>query len=84
MASLDKTSVRNEVSRLKADFEQLSCDGKVPRETQVLMNSMFMMMELMLSIFLERITKKDSRNSSKPSSQTGKGRLLVESSGEPG
>lgn len=72
MASLDKTSVRNEVSRLKADFEQLSCDGKVPRETQVLMNSMFMMMELMLSIFLERITKKDSRNSSKPSSQTEK------------
>lgn len=72
MANLDKTSVRNEVRRLKADFEQLCCDGKVLRETQVLMNSMFMIIELMLSIFLERTTKKENRNSSKPSSQTEK------------
>lgn len=72
MASLDKTSVRNEVSRLKADFEQLCRDGKVTRETQVLMNSMLMMMELILTIFLERLTKKESGNSSLPSSQTEK------------
>ncbi len=72
MATLDKTSIRNEISRLKADFEQLRDDGKVPKETWVLMNSVFMMMELMLSIFLERTTKKESRNSSKPSSQTEK------------
>jgi len=32
-----------------------------------------MILELMLSIFLERSTKKDSNNSSKPSSQTEKG-----------
>lgn len=72
MATLDKTSIRNEISRLKADFEQLRDDGKVPKETWMLMNSVFMMMELMLSIFLERTTKKESRNSSKPSSQTEK------------
>jgi hypothetical protein len=72
MASLDKTSVRNEVSRLKADFEQLCRDGKVSRESQSLMNSLFLVLELMLSIFLERLTKKESRNSSKPSSQTEK------------
>ena len=72
MANLDKTTVRNEVGRLKADFEQLCRDGKVTREIQALMNSMLMIMELMLSIFLERTTKKESRNSSKPSSQTEK------------
>ncbi len=72
MANIDKSSVRNEVSRLKADFEQLCADGKITSESKVLMNSMFMMIELILSIFLERITKKDSHNSSIPPSQTEK------------
>lgn len=72
MASLDKTSVRNEVSRLKGDFEQLCADGKINSESKVLMNSMFMIIELILAIFLERVTKKDNKNSSKPSSQTEK------------
>ena len=73
MASLDKTTVRNEVSRLKDDFEQLCADGKTTSESKVLMNSMFIIIELILSIFLERSTKKDNKNSSKPSSQTEKG-----------
>ena len=70
MANLDKSTVRNEVSRLKADFEQLCTDGKITSESKVLMNSMFMIIELILSIFLERSTKKDNKNSSRPSSQT--------------
>ena len=72
MANLDKSTVRNEVSRLKDDFELLCADGKITSESKVLMNSMFMIIELILSIFLERSTKKDNQNSSKPSSQTKK------------
>ncbi len=72
MASLDKSTVRNEVSRLKADFEQLCAEGKINHEIKILMNSMFMIIELMLSIFLERVTKKNNKNSSIPSSQTDK------------
>jgi len=72
MASIDKTSVRDEVSRLKADFKALCSEGKVTNEIKVLMGSMLMIIELMLSIFLERATKKDNQNSSKPSSQTEK------------
>lgn len=72
MASIDKTSVRDEVGRLKADFDALCGEGKVSGEIRVLMNSMLMIIELMLSIFLERKTKKDSTNSSKPPSQTEK------------
>lgn len=72
MANLDKTSVRNEVSRLKADFEQLCTEGKITSESKVLMGSLFMIVELILSIFLERVTQKDSKNSSKPPSQTDK------------
>jgi hypothetical protein len=52
MASLDKTSVRDEVSRLKAGFETLYSDGKISVNSKALMNSLFMIVELMLSIFL--------------------------------
>ena len=72
MASFDKTSVRTEASRLKADFEQLCADGKITAESKALMLSMFLIVELILSIFLEKITKKDNNNSSIPSSQTEK------------
>jgi transposase len=72
MASLDKTSVRAEVNRLKTDFEALCADGKINAESKALMMSMFIIVELILSIFLERITQKDNKNSSKPSSQTEK------------
>ena len=72
MASLAKTSVRDEVSRLKADFDRLGSEGKLSSESQAIMNSLFMIVELILAIFLERSTKKDSSNSSKPSSQTSK------------
>jgi len=72
MASLDKTSVRNEVEKLKTDFEQLRRNGKVTVEVQAIMSSMLMMIELILAIFLERATKKNSDNSSIPPSQTDK------------
>ncbi len=72
MASLDKTSVRTEVNRLKTDFEQLCAEGNITSESKALMMSMFMIVELILSIFLEKTTKKDNKNSSIPSSQTEK------------
>jgi len=78
MAQIDKSTVRNEVNRIKVDFEQLCADGKITTEIKFLMNSMFMIMELMLSIFLEKATKKDNKNSSIPSSQTDKDESALE------
>jgi hypothetical protein len=72
MASLDKTSVRSQVEKIKNDFEQLCRDGKVTTEVQAVMTSMLMIIELILSIFLERTTRKTSSNSSLPPSQTEK------------
>ena len=72
MANIDKQSVRNEVDKVKAEFESLCKAGKVSSEIKVLMSSMLMIMELILSIFLERKTKKTSNNSSLPPSQTDK------------
>jgi len=65
-------SIRNEVSKIKADFERLCSKGKITTEIKFLMTSMFMIMELILSIFLEKQTRKDNKNSSIPSSQTDK------------
>ena len=71
MATLDKSSVREEIDHLKAQFEQLSADGKLSSEAKVLFSSLLLIIDLILSIFLERQTRKTSRNSSLPSSQTG-------------
>jgi len=72
MASLDKTSVRSQVEKIKSDFEHLCIDGKIAPEVQAIMNSLLMIVELILAIFLERTTKKNSGNSSIPPSQTDK------------
>ena len=81
MANLDKTSIKDEVNRLKADFDRLGKEGKVTSESQAIMNSLFMIIELILAIFLERSTNKDSKNSSRPSSQTEKDETAL---GHPG
>ena len=84
MANLDKTSVGNEVNQLKDDFEQLRSKGKINDEVAVLMKSLFMIIDLILSIFLERVTKKDNKNSSKPSSQTEKDESSLSQPGSKG
>ena len=57
MASIDKTSVRAEVNRLKSDFEQLCADGKITNEIKAIMSSMLMILELMLSFLNERLRR---------------------------
>ncbi len=70
MATIDKASVRDEVNRLKIEFEQLCSEGKVSSEIRVLMSSLLVVVDLILSIFLEKKTRKNSKNSSLPPSQT--------------
>lgn len=72
MATINKTSVREEVDRLKHEFDELCSDGKVSSEIRVVMNSLLVVVELILSVFLEKKTRKNSKNSSLPSSQTEK------------
>jgi transposase len=70
MATVNKTSIREEVERLKQEFEQLCSAGKVSSEIRLIMNSLLVVVELILSVFLEKKTRKNSKNSSIPSSQT--------------
>jgi transposase-like protein len=72
MPSVNKQSLRQEFDHLKQQFKQLSNDGKVTPEVGTLFQAMIMLFELLIAVLMEKKTKKNSRNSSKPSSQTGK------------
>jgi transposase len=72
MASVNKHSLREEFDTLKAEFERLCADGKLAAESRALFQALLMLFEVLMAVFMERRTAKDSRNSSLPSSQTTK------------
>ena len=71
MATFNKQSVREEFDKIKASFDTQINSGKVPAETAALFNALIMLVGIILSIFMEKATKKTSLNSSIPPSQTG-------------
>ncbi len=72
MATLDKLSVREQFDKIKVSFDEQVKAGKVTSEVATLVNTLIMLFSIVLSIFLEKKTKKTSANSSIPPSQTGK------------
>lgn len=72
MPKIDTLSVRNQLESLRAEFSQLSAEGKVSQDVGLLFKSLLGLVELLVAIFMEKTTKKTSKNSSKPSSQTEK------------
>ncbi len=84
MASVNKNSVRDELDRLKLQFEELSSEGSLTRESKMLMQSMLALLCLICAIFLEKNTTKTSDNSSKPSSQTDKDESALSQKGRNG
>lgn len=72
MASVNKQSLRQEFEQLKVKFDGLSNDGKISPEAGALFQAMILLFELLIAVFMEKTTRKNNRNSSIPSSQTGK------------
>lgn len=72
MAFIDKDSVRQQVDSIQQEFQMLCASGKVSQETKAVMQSLLMIVQLFMTIFMEKNTKKTSRNSSVPSSQISK------------
>lgn len=72
MAFVNKKSLRSEFDSLKENFERLKKDGKVHLETEILFKSLLVLFEVMIAVFLEKTTKKNSKNSSIPPSQSDK------------
>jgi len=79
MPSVNKQSLRKEFDQLKDNYEHLLNEGKITPEVGTLFQAMFMLFELLIAIFMEKKTEKNNRNSSKPSSQTGKDKTFTQS-----
>ena len=72
MARLNKASLREEFDTLKGQFERLCADGKMGQEGRALFQALLMLFELLMAVFMEKLTPKNSANSGLPSSQTDK------------
>jgi len=72
MACVEKVSLRQEFDTFKNRFKQLKEAGKLNDETCVLIQGMMALFEVLIAVFMEKRTVKNTRNSSLPSSQTGK------------
>ena len=72
MASVNKQSLREEIDALKAEFKRLSSGGKMTAESRALFKTLLILFEVVLAVFMEKTTQKDSANSSLPPSQTQK------------
>ena len=70
MATVNKASLRTEFDALKARFESLCAEGKMPPESRALVDALLMLFELLMAVFMEKHTPKSPANSSLPASQS--------------
>ena len=77
MAGVNKQSLREEFATLKGRFAQLSADGKITAESRALIEALLMLLQVLIAVFMERLTPKTSTNSSRPSSQTAKDETAI-------
>ena len=70
MPTVNAASLREEFEACRAKFQQLCQQGKISPESKVLFDSLLTLMRLLMTVFLEKTTRKGSKNSSLPSSRT--------------
>jgi transposase-like protein len=84
VASVNKESLREEFGALKGRFTRLSADGKITAESRALVEALLMLLQVLMAVFMEKNTPKNSTNSSKPASQTPKDDTAITRSGTHG
>ena len=72
MASVNKQSLREEFDALKGSLSGCAPRARWTAESRALFQALLMLFELLMAVFMEKHTPKNSRNSSLPSSQTAK------------
>ena len=72
MSTVNTVSLRDEFDAYKADIASLRKEGKITKKADEVIGGLCRLLEIMNAIFLEKETKKTSKNSSIPPSQTGK------------
>ena len=71
MARLNHASLRAQLHDCRAQFEAIKQHGEASADTLALINALFMLVDIVVAVFLERTTPKTSRNSGLPSSRDG-------------
>ncbi len=54
MGTVNRQSVREEAERIKAEFDRISSSKKIDAESKILFQSMLMLINLLIAIFLEK------------------------------
>lgn len=84
MPSINKQSLREEFDSIKSEFQSLSERQKVSPEVATLFRAMMGLFDILIAVFLEKSTRKNSKNSSLPPSQTQKDESFLASRGSSG
>ena len=72
MGTVNRIALREEFDAHQEQFRELCRAGKVSSECEVLFNALLMLMRLMMTVFLEKTTRKTPVNAGLPSSRSGK------------
>ncbi len=72
MATVNPASLREEFEAAKARIAALRKDGKVSEEVDAVIGVLFTLLGILITVLLEKTTRKTSRNSGLPPSQTEK------------
>ena len=72
MATVNKQSLREEFDALKGEFERLCASGKMAADSRALFQAMLMLFEVLMVVFMEKRTPKNSANSSKIANPQGR------------
>ncbi len=66
MGSVIRVCLRAEFEGLKGQFEALCARGRISAEGRALIQALLMLFELLMAVFMEKSTPKNSRNASVP------------------
>ena len=72
MPTVNAASLRGEFDDAKARIEALRADGKMSGEVDAVVRLLVTLLDILITVLLERTTRKGSKNSSLPPSQTDK------------
>ncbi len=70
MPKVNTSSVRAEIAQVKQQFDALDGAGQLSAEARALFTTLLLIVELLVAVFLEKSTPKNSKNSSIPPSQS--------------
>ena len=69
MARINQASLRAQLDDCRARFDAIKQKGEASADTLALIDALFLLVDIVVAVFLEKTTPKTSRNSSLPSSQ---------------